>query len=259
MATMKRRRFMLLSAVTLLGAACGGGATEPAGLRDSGTVFFPRDATSQPTGAHAAEPTESALDTHMLVPTAVPVPTMVPTPPAEEDLIVPADALPTASAASTTDAEMHVMPVLSDRHGIAAALPARRVVIPTIGVDSKVIQLGTTLDRRGQIAWETAPFAVGQHKGLAGPGQNGNMVLSGHISSPNEGAVFHSLPQLKLGEGVIVSTEERQYLYRVVNVQTVTPDQVSVLDATPDATLTLITCVPDKIYSHRLVVTAHIV
>jgi len=154
---------------------------------------------------------------------------------------------------------MHVMPVLPGKPPIAAALPARRVVIPTIGLDTKVIQLGTTLDRKGQIAWETAPFADGQHKGLAGPGQNGNMVLSGHISSPNEGAVFHHLPDLKPGEGVIVSTEERQYLYRVVEVQTVTPDQVSVLDPTPDPTLTLITCVPDKIYSHRLVVTARLV
>jgi sortase A len=256
MATMNRRRFMLLSAVTLLGAACGSAAEAPGG-RDSGTVYYPRDATPLP--GHVAEPTLSVPATMEPVPTPRPVPTVVPTPPAEEDLIVPSDALPTASVASTTDAEMHVMPVLPGKPPVSAALPARRVVIPTIGLDSKVIQLGTTLDRRGQIAWETAPFAVGQHKGLAGPGQNGNMVLSGHISSPSEGAVFHHLTELKVGEGVIVSTEERQYLYRVVQVQTVTPDQVQVLDPTPDPTLTLITCVPDKIYSHRLVVTAHIV
>jgi LPXTG-site transpeptidase (sortase) family protein len=154
---------------------------------------------------------------------------------------------------------MHVLPVLSGKPPIAAALPARRVVIPTLGLDSKVIQLGTRLDRHGQLAWETAPFAVGQHKGLAGPGQNGNMVLSGHISSPNEGAVFHHLPDLKVGEGIIVGTEERQYLYRVVDTRTVTPDEVSVLDQTPDPTVTLITCVPDGIYSHRLVVTARLV
>ena len=85
------------------------------------------------------------------------------------------------------------------------------------------------------------------------------MVLSGHISSPNEGAIFHHLPELKVGEGIIVSTEERQYLYRVTDVKTVTPDKVEVLDQTSDATATLITCVPDGIYSHRLVVTAHLV
>ena len=48
-------------------------------------------------------------------------------------------------------------------------------------------------------------------------------------------------------------------VYRVTDVKTVTPDQVSVMDPTPDATATLITCVPDGIYSHRLVVSAHLV
>jgi LPXTG-site transpeptidase (sortase) family protein len=71
--------------------------------------------------------------------------------------------------------------------------------------------------------------------------------------------VFHHLPDLKVGEGVIVATDERQYLYRVEDIKTVTPDQVSVLDQTPDPTATLITCVPDGIYSHRLVVTARLV
>ena len=172
--------------------------------------------------------------------------------------IVPADVLPALTGGST-EAEMHVVPVLQGKPPITTTMPARRVVIPTIGLDSKVIQLGTKLDRKGEIAWETAPFAVGQHKGLAGPGQDGNMILSGHISSPNEGAIFHHLPELKVGEGVIVSTDERQYLYRVVEVKTVTPDQISVLDQTPDPTATLITCVPDGIYSHRLVVTARLV
>ena len=243
MATLNRRRFMLLSAVALLGAACS--STEAAGLRGNGTTFVPREETP-------AAPTPALEPTPGLRPTLVPAPTAVPEP------IVAPDALPTLTAGST-DAEMHVVPVLSGKPPIAAALPARRLVIPTLGLDSKVIQLGTKLDRRGQLAWETAPFAVGQHKGLAGPGQNGNMVLSGHISSPNEGAVFHHLPDLKVGEGVIVGTEERQYLYRVVDVKTVTPDEVSVLDQTPDPTVTLITCVPDGIYSHRLVVTARLV
>ena len=243
MATLNRRRFMLLSAVALLGAACS--STEAAGLRGNGTTFVPREETP-------AAPTPALEPTPGLRPTLVPAPTAVPEP------IVAPDALPTLTAGST-DAEMHVVPVLSGKPPIAAALPARRLVIPTLGLYSKVIQLGTKLDRHGQLACETAPFAVGQHKGLAGPGQNGNMVLSGHISSPNEGAVFHHLPDLNVGEGVIVGTEERQYLYRVVDVKTVTPDEVSVLDQTPDPTVTLITCVPDGIYSHRLVVTARLV
>jgi LPXTG-site transpeptidase (sortase) family protein len=244
MPSMKRRRFMLLSTVALLGAACG--APAEAGLRGSGTVLLPREVDTSPTRVAVAEPT----------PTVRAIPTLLPTPAPEP--IVSSDMLPTLVGGST-DAEMHVVPVLSGKPPIAPTLPARRLIIPTIGIDTKVIQLGTKLDRKGQIAWETAPFAVGQHKGLAGPGQNGNMVLSGHISSPNEGAIFHHLPDLKVGEGIIVSTEERQYLYRVTDVQTVTPDKVEVLNQTSDATATLITCVPDGIYSHRLVVTAHLV
>jgi LPXTG-site transpeptidase (sortase) family protein len=189
------------------------------------------------------------------MPTLMPTPTAQPTP--ALDPIVPSEALP-PSAYGGPDAEEHVLPV-PDGKPVIAALPVKRIVIPTIGLDSKVIQLGTKLDKNGNIAWETAPFAVGQHKGLAGPGQNGNMVLSGHISSPNEGAVFHHLPEIKVGDGMIVATDERQFLYTVTDIKTVTPDQVSVLDQTTDPTATLITCVPDGIYSHRLVVTAHLV
>jgi LPXTG-site transpeptidase (sortase) family protein len=240
---------MLLSAVALVGTvACSSSSEASTRPRGSGTVYYPHD--EDPT----ATPPQEVIATPAAVPT--PAPTLMAAP--TMDPIVEPDALPTPGVGSTYN-EMHVVPVPAGKPPVAAALPARRLVIPTIGLDTKVIQLGTKLDKYGQIAWETAPFAVGQHKGLAGPGQNGNMVLSGHISSPNEGAVFHHLPDLNVGEGVIVATDERQYLYRVVDIKTVTPDDVEVLSQTPDPTATLITCVPDGIYSHRLVVTARLV
>ena len=241
---------MVFSAVALVGVAACGSPDAGARPRGEGTVYYPPSANDEPTAAPTA-----IADQPAAIPT--PAPTLVPTPTVTTDPIVAPDALPTAPGA--TYQEMHVVPVPTGKPPVAAALPARRIIIPTVGLDSKVIQLGTKLDKYGQIAWETAPFAVGQHKGLAGPGQNGNMVLSGHISSPSEGAVFHHLPDLKVGEGVIVATDERQYLYRVTDIKTVTPDDVSVLDQTPDPTATLITCVPDGIYSHRLVVTARLV
>jgi len=247
---LKRRQFLLLmsAGVALLGSACA--AAEPAGLRGTGTVLSPRESATPPSAVVSPTPVPHASPTAQ--PTRVPDPTSAPEP------IVPPDVIP-IPVAGGTDAEMHVAPVISGKPPVAAALPAKRIVIPTIGVDSKVIMLGTKLDRRGQIAWETAPFAVGQHRGLAGPGQYGNMVLSGHISSPNEGAIFHRLPELKVGEGIIVSTDERQYLYQVTSTEVVTPDEVSVMDPTPDATATLLTCVPDGIYDHRLVIKARLV
>jgi sortase A len=249
MAKLSRRRFVLLSTVALIGAAACGSpeATRP---RGAGTVYNPQDV---PTVSPTAVPT-SIADTPVALPTPAPTVAPVPTP---GDPIVAPDALPANPGA--TLAEMHVVPVPTGKPPVSAALPARRLIIPSIGLDTKVIQLGTKLDKYGQIAWETAPFAVGQHKGLAGPGQNGNMVLSGHVSSPNEGAIFTHLGDLKVGEGVIVATDERQYLYRVTDRKIVTPDDVSVLDQTPDPTATLITCWPDKVYSHRLVVTTRLV
>src|SRR5437588_2214702 len=98
MSGLTRRRFLLLSAVALVGAAACS-SPEAAGLRGSGTVLRARDAE-----APVAAPTVEASPTRAAVPTMVPVPTAVPEP------IVPPDALPTTVAGST-EAEMHVLPV----------------------------------------------------------------------------------------------------------------------------------------------------
>ena len=50
-----------------------------------------------------------------------------------------------------------------------------------------------------------------------------------------------------------------QYLYVVADTKTVTPDTVEVLDPTDHAIVTMLTCVPDGIYSPRLVVRAEAV
>jgi sortase A len=137
--------------------------------------------------------------------------------------------------------------------------PPDRLQIPSIGLDTKVVPIGTKTDAQGHFLWETAAFAVGYHKGTALPGDVGNVVLSGHISSPHEGNVFTKLPKVEPGDGIVVSTAERQFLYVVTETKVVTPDAVEVLDPTDEAIVTMLTCVPDGIYSHRLVVRAEAV
>jgi sortase A len=138
----------------------------------------------------------------------------------------------------------------------ARTSPPERLVIPSISLDTRVVGIGVQSDRLGNLVWETAAFAVGHHQGSANPGQIGNVVLSGHISSPNEGAVFRRLPQLKIDDGFAIITAQQSFLYRVRDVRVVTPSAVEVLDATDRAVATLITCVPDGVYSHRLVIRA---
>ncbi len=240
---MLTRRAFLVATLAVAGTAC---APSESGVRGFGTVLR----AGSPLESNLVGPDDPVPPTPTSVP-PTPTPTLAP--------IVPAGAVPTVAPTGGTDAQSRVIPLPSGgRPPAVPPLPPKRALIPSIGVDARVVELGTTINKRGELVWETAAFAVGHHRGTAGPGQPGNMVLSGHISSPAEGAVFRRLPDVKVGDGVIVMTDERQFLYRVFNVQVVTPDQVRVMDPTAESTATLLTCVPDGIYSHRLVVSARL-
>ncbi len=250
---MVTRRTVLGTLLAVLGSACAPASTaSTAGLRGAGTVLrTDRGAVGAP-----PEATPAATPTRIV-------------PPASADAALS----PSATASHPSDsasfgatapgdelaAQARVIPVPSGPPPAIVGLPPRRIVIPNIGVDSRVIALGTTRDRNGDLVWETPPFAVGWYKGTGAPGQPGNMVLGGHISSPNEGAVFKRLPEIRVGDGVIVSTDDQIYLYRVSETVVVSPDRVDVMAPTRDPIATLITCVPDGVYTQRLVVTARLV
>lgn len=136
--------------------------------------------------------------------------------------------------------------------------PATRIVIPSIGVDSKVVEIGTKYNEKGELVWETAAFAVGHHQDTANPGEAGKIVMSGHISSPlsHEGDVFRRLPEIELGDEITLYTLKDEFRYRVTETDVVLPTEVNIMDPSSEPTLILITCVPDWVYTHRLVVTA---
>jgi len=136
-------------------------------------------------------------------------------------------------------------------------LAVARVIIPSIGVDSPVVQLGTHWEK-GQLVWDTASHAVGWYGSTALPGLGSNIVMSGHISSPlrGEGSVFRRLPEMQIGDVIILETAAGPHRYRTAARDIVAPTAVAIMAPTPTETLTLITCYPDLIYSHRLVVRA---
>lgn len=163
-------------------------------------------------------------------------------------------ARPAAPLASTVGDDV---PWEGIAYGPLGVFPASRIIIPSIEVDSRVVELGIVFED-GEWQWERPVHAVGHLKGTADPGRSGNIVMSGHISSPvrGEGQVFKRLPEIKLNDVVVLYTPVRGFAYQVVGKKVVLPSDVDVLKPTPDETLTLITCVPDFIYSHRLIVTA---
>lgn len=64
---------------------------------------------------------------------------------------------------------------------------------------------------------------------------------------------------MAIGDGVIVETAEKAFLYQVTNIKVVDPDRVEVMDTAGSSIVTLITCVPDGIYTQRLIVRAEAV
>jgi sortase A len=85
----------------------------------------------------------------------------------------------------------------------------------------------------------TLELAVGHVPGTALPGDPGNAAFAAHRDT-----FFRPLRYVQLGDVVSVTTPRGRYQYLVTSTRVVDPDDVSVLDATTEATLTLVTCYP---------------
>ena len=104
--------------------------------------------------------------------------------------------------------------------------------------------------------WEQLKRGVGQHIGSANPGENGNVVLSAH--NDIFGELFRDLDKLKPGDEILISTASRQFTYRVTGLSIVEPTDVSVMEPTPRAIVTLISCYPYLVDNQRIVVFAEL-
>lgn len=121
------------------------------------------------------------------------------------------------------------------------------IKIPAIGVNAPIVQ--------GD-GWEELKRGVGQHIGTADPGENGNLVLTGH--NDIYGEVFRELNELSVGDEITVFTATTSYIYVITEKMIVAPTFIEVMDPTPDATLTLISCYPYRIDTQRIVVLAEL-
>ena len=105
--------------------------------------------------------------------------------------------------------------------------------------------------------WEQLKKGVGQHIGTANPGEVGNVVLPAH--NDIFGELFRYLDKLKPGDEIILFTGTREFVYKVTGTRIVKPTEVSVMDPTPRATITLISCYPFLIDTERIVVSGELV
>lgn len=126
------------------------------------------------------------------------------------------------------------------------------VEIPKIDVVSPVREMDTSDEAGalGVLKWGTGHFS---ETGL--PGEEGrNCALAGHRSY-TYGEDFNRLDEVEKGDEIYVDYKGKKYLYIADDISVVLPEEVSVLDDTPGkTTVTLITCTPIRVGTHRLVI-----
>jgi sortase A len=119
-------------------------------------------------------------------------------------------------------------------HGVEtpfeASAPIGRLDIPRIAL-SVVVAEGDDE--------ETLKVAVGHLPDTPLPWQEGNTALAGHRDT-----FFRPLRSVQPGDEIRFGTRHGTFRYRVTRHAVVEPDELWVLDASPAAALTLITCYP---------------
>ncbi len=122
-------------------------------------------------------------------------------------------------------------------------VPIGEIRIPKIGLVHRVYE-GVTLTVIDQ--------GPGHWPGSAMPGEVGNTVFAGH-------RVTHTHPmrhidQLVEGDEVIFATKDGVFTYRVTGHEIVTPQDVHIVNPTPNATMTIFGCHPPGSARQRYVV-----
>ncbi|HSN77065.1 MAG TPA: sortase [Anaerolineae bacterium] len=207
-------------------------------------------------------------------PPSGPSPTPSPAPPAA--LPAPGtDALATPSTPDqATPAETEVAAVATNQTAAdPGALPPEqgepnRLVIPAIGLDTAIVDVGWEVVERGDqrtTEWQTADNAAGRHLNSARPGEAGNVVLSGHHNT--KGEVFRRISEQELAMGdaiYLYDAQGQRHTYQVSEVTEPLPEvgaseaqrlaNARYIQPTSDGRVTLVTCWPYWTNTHRIVV-----
>lgn len=130
---------------------------------------------------------------------------------------------------------------------LAPGAPMARIRIPGIGVDLPIYH-GTDED--------TLARGIGHLYGSGLPvgGEGTHSVLTGHSGIPGA-SLFTRLDELDLGDEFAIDVAGETLVYRVDQIKTVLPDDGDLLRQSPGHDyVTLLTCTPTGVNTHRLLV-----
>ena len=100
---------------------------------------------------------------------------------------------------------------------------------------------------------ETLKYSVGHFSDTAMPGQKGNFCVIGHRSYTYV-EFFNRLDEIEENDEIIVEYNGKEFKYKVTEIKVVKPEEVSVLNQSEEEEITLITCTPIRVGSHRLII-----
>ncbi len=139
----------------------------------------------------------------------------------------------------------------STASAVPDALRPARITIPSIGVDSALVDLGIAGD--GTIQVPTDVQQAGWLGTSPAPGQRGPAVIAGHVDSKTGPAVFFKLRTLAVGASIIVTRRDGSQVTFTVDgsqnfAKTGFPTQAT-YGPVPGPALRLITCGGDYVKS----------
>jgi LPXTG-site transpeptidase (sortase) family protein len=197
----------------------------------------------------------------------------------DTDLPLMTEPANTHAPAPSTESVAFNAPVLNTRGQVSSRVPdaeqtthistISRLVIPTVAIDYKVVEVGWTIQEQanGSVAiWDVAEYAVGHHKGSANPGEDNNIVMAGHVGG--YGQVFRDLFYVHPGDPVTIYSDGQQYRYvvqerLVLDEEHAPPEQRAAnaryMEPTEEELVTLITCWPatgPNKFAQRIIVRA---
>ncbi len=158
---------------------------------------------------------------------------------------------PLAELPGSSFAPQAAPPALGVQLRAIAALPVptpgprspTRLVIPAINLDWPIVPGDS---------WEELKQGIGHRVGSVNPGERGNMILSGH--NDVYGEPFRDLEKLSVGAEVFVYAGTTSFRYVVKAKRVVIPTDLTPLAPSKSPIVTLITCTPYRVDTHRLIV-----
>jgi LPXTG-site transpeptidase (sortase) family protein len=145
-----------------------------------------------------------------------------------------------------------------------------RIIIPKINKNIPIVRVSSkNLITRDWNALEgdmqeALKGGVVHYPGTSLPGQQGNIVITGHSSyfpwDPGRFKdVFALLHEVQLEDDIVIYYDQDKFIYKVTEKYEVKPENIDVLLQTPADKLTLITCTPVGTNLRRLIVVAEAV